>query len=268
MNMVKIGWFSTGRDKAARDLLRVTLKNIDNGTLKGRIIFNFCDRIAGESGESDRFLKLVERYKIPSLALSSKLFSDRQQNAAIEERRLQYDREVMQMLAAYSPDICMLAGYMRIVGREMCTRYKMINLHPALPGGPKGSWQDVIWQLLENRSGVSGVMLHLVSPELDAGPVITYCTYPIRGVAFDKLWKKFQAADLEYIKRAEGESNILFKKIRQQGLRREFPLIILTLKAICDGTIKIRHGAVYNQAGKIIQGYDLTQEINQIIGEK
>jgi phosphoribosylglycinamide formyltransferase-1 len=46
----------------------------------------------------------------------------------------------------------------------------MINLHPAAPGGPTGTWQEVIWQLIEGRAVETGVMMHLVTPELDRGP--------------------------------------------------------------------------------------------------
>ena len=49
-------------------------------------------------------------------------------------------------------------------------------------------WQDVIWQLIEQNAERAGVMVHLATPELDGGPVVTYCTYPIRGPEFGPLW--------------------------------------------------------------------------------
>jgi len=78
-------------------------------------------------------------------------------------------------VATLPADLCVLAGYMLIVGPEMCTRFNMINLHPAAPGGPTGTWQDVIWQLIKQRARETGVMMHLVTPELDRGPVVSYC---------------------------------------------------------------------------------------------
>ncbi|GAH59253.1 unnamed protein product, partial [marine sediment metagenome] len=42
-------------------------------------------------------------------------------------------------------------------------RYNMVNLHPAAPGGPTGTWQEVIWQLIENKAEETGVMMHLVT---------------------------------------------------------------------------------------------------------
>jgi len=72
----------------------------------------------------------------------------------------------------------MLAGYMLIVSEEMCGKYTMINHHPATPEGPKGSWQDVIWQFIDEKASKSGVMTNVVTPKSDKGPVITYCRYP------------------------------------------------------------------------------------------
>ena len=60
-----LGWFSTGRDKAARDLLQAVNSGIRLGEIKAKIAFVFCNREPGESSESDLFLRLVEEYHIP-----------------------------------------------------------------------------------------------------------------------------------------------------------------------------------------------------------
>ena len=49
----------------------------------------------------------------------------------------------------------------------------MLNLHPALPGGPKGMWQQVIWELLEDEADETGAMIHLATAQLDRGPVVS-----------------------------------------------------------------------------------------------
>jgi folate-dependent phosphoribosylglycinamide formyltransferase PurN len=154
---------------------------------------------------------------------------------------------------------------MLIVGEEMCRRYNMINLHPAAPGGPKGTWQEVIWQLIETKAESTGVMMHLVTPELDMGPPVTYCTFPIRGKPFDKYWQEIEGQSVEEIKKSQGESNRLFKLIRKHGLAREFPLIIATLKAFSQGKVKIKEGKVVDAAGKPIKGYNLTGEIDELV---
>lgn len=105
-------------------------------------------------------------------------------------------------------------------------------------------------------------MMHLVTPELDKGPPVTYCTFPIRGKPFDKHWQEIEGHPLGEIKKQD-ENNPLFKLIRKYGLAREFPLIISTLKAFCQGKVKIIAGKVVDAEGKPIKGYNLTDEINE-----
>jgi phosphoribosylglycinamide formyltransferase-1 len=263
-NNYRLGWFSTGRDKAARDLLTVAQRSIALGEIKAEITFVFSNRQRGESRESDLFLKLVESYGLPLVSFSSKGFETDQPYLSAEWR-LAYDREVMKRLKGFNADLCILAGYMLIVGAEMCRRYNMINLHPAAPGGPKGTWQEVIWQLIEARAETTGVMMHLVTPELDKGPPVSYCTFSIRGKAFDKYWQEIEGKPVEEIKKSQGENNPLFKTIRRHGLAREFPLIIATLKAFSQGKVKIEKGKVVNADGKPIKGYNQTKEIDKLL---
>ena len=272
--MYQLGWFSTGRDKAARDLLQVVNSSIKQGEIEAEIAFVFSNREPGESEESDLFFKLVEDHHIPLICFSYQRFKASKgasitgQAGTLPSWRLNYDREVMNRLQDFHPDLCVLAGYMLIVGREMCQRYNMINLHPAAPGGPRGTWQEVIWQLIDNKAQETGVMMHLVTPELDKGPPVTYCTFPIRGKPFDRYWDEIERHPLSEVKRGEGENNPLFKLIRQHGLAREFPLIIFTLKAFSQGKIEITAGKkIVDTDGRPIKGYNLTDEINKLLKE-
>jgi phosphoribosylglycinamide formyltransferase-1 len=252
----KLGWFSTGRDKAARDLLTVVQRSIALGEIQAEIAFVFCNREPGESKQSDLFQRLVKSYGLPLITLSSQNF---------EAGRPEYDREVMKRLKEYQADLSVLAGYMLIAGEEMCRKYDMINLHPAAPGGPKGSWQEVIWQLIETKAEETGVMMHLVTPQLDEGPPVAYCAFPIRGEPFDRYWQEIEGQPVDEIKKTQGESNRLFKLIRRQGLAREFPLIIATLKAFTRGKVRIRKGNLVGANGRAIKGYNLTCEIDKLL---
>lgn len=174
-----------------------------------------------------------------------------------EDWRLRYDREVNKRVEKFCPDLCVLAGYMLIIGEELCRKYNMINLHPAPPGGPSGSWQEVMRTLIRNKAKEAGAMMHLVTPKLDQGPVVSYCTFPFRGKAFDTLnqvqgWQK-------------DDEKTLFQLIRQHELVREFPLIILTLQALSRGEISIRDGRVINAQGESIEGYNLSGKIDKAI---
>jgi len=273
INPYQLGWFSTGRDKAARDLLAAVNSSIRRGEIKAEIAFVFCSREPGESEESDLFLKLVEDYHISPVCFSYEKFKAGQgvltsQEGALPPWRLEYDREVMGRLPVLHPDLCVLAGYMLIVGQEMCQRYNMINLHPAAPGGPKGTWQEVIWQLIDTKAEETGVMMHLVTPELDKGPPVAYCTFPIRGEPFDRYWEELKNLPPNSQK-SHNEDNPLFKLIREHGLSREFPLIISTLKAFSRGKIKITADKkLVDAEGKTINGYNLTDEINEQVKGK
>jgi folate-dependent phosphoribosylglycinamide formyltransferase PurN len=259
VSVLKIGWFSTGRDRAARQLLQTVNQSINKGEIKAELCFVFSNREPGESKESDRFSQLVQEYQLPLIYLSSRKFKIQD----IANWRLRYDREVMKRLEGFHPDLCVLAGYMLIIGEEMCHKYKMLNLHPAAPGGPVGSWQDVIWKLIEDKAEQSGVMMHLVTPELDKGSPVTYCIFPIRGKPFDSYWKKIEGIPVTEIKAKQGETNSLFKLIRHHGLNREFPLLIATLKTFGEGKIKIEGDKVLSNSGEVIKGYDLTEEIDE-----
>jgi phosphoribosylglycinamide formyltransferase-1 len=268
-SMYQLGWFSTGRDRAARDLLKAVQNSIKLGEIEADIAFVFCSREPGESAESDSFIKLVRDYHIPLICFSYRKFEVNQgasiteQEGALPLWRLDYDREVMNRLHSFHPDLCVLAGYMLIVGEEMCQRYSMINLHPAAPGGPKGTWQEVIWQIINNQAEETGVMMHLVTPELDKGPPVTYCTFPIRGEPFDKYWRQLEKLPSNSSEK-HNEKNPLFRLIRQYGLAREFPLIISTLKAFSQGKIKITAGKeLVDAEGRPINGYNMTDEINE-----
>lgn len=266
--MYRIGWFSTGRGKGSRDLLTVVQDSIREGKIKASIDFVFSSRDPGEATGSDLFLELVESYRIPLVCFSSGKFQPEMRSEFLPEWRLEYDREVMERLEGFHPDLCVLAGYMLIVGSEMCQRYKMINLHPAPPGGPTGTWKEVIWKLMENKAESTGAMMHLVTPELDEGPPVTFLTFSIRGEPFDRYWKDIGGMSVEQVRREQGEGNPLFKLVRQHGLAREFPLITTTIKAFTEGKVRIQRGKVVDARGKTVNGYDLTAEIDRIVQSK
>lgn len=270
--MLRIGWFSTGRDEAACQLLEAAWQAIQAGGLKARIVVVFSNRERGENPASDRFFDLVEGYGIPLVCLSSRRF--RQERDASPARvgeplpawRAEYDRAVIGVLEPHPFDLGVLAGYMLIFTEVACRRYNLLNLHPAAPGGPAGTWQEVIWQLMEKGASTAGVMMHLATRELDKGPPVTYCTYSIRGPAFDGLWAEMGSRSVAEVQAGEGEDNRLFGEIRRQGVMRELSLVVATLRAFADGKVRIEGERVVDADGRPIGGYDLTQEIDRLVG--
>jgi phosphoribosylglycinamide formyltransferase-1 len=280
--MLDIGWFSSGRDQAAIDLLKVVSDAIKNESIEGRISFVFVTREKGEKPESDKFIEFAEKLGIEVMTFSHRNFKPNLRKEGLEESirlgcdspilenwRKLYDDMVMAKLSYYKPDMIVLAGYMLIVSANMCSKYNMINLHPALPGGPKGTWQEVIWQLMEQKAKKTGVMMHLITPELDAGPAITYCEYGIYDDQIKSLWDQWEikrkSRSLQEIQENDGEKEPLFSEIRRRGLKREFPLIVATLKSASLEEFRIMNGEVLSGNQKLTQGFDLTNEVERPI---
>ena len=252
--MLTLGWFSTGRGEGSLGLLRMTQEAIARGELQARINFVFSNREPGEAEGSDLFFQQVHNYGIPLITCSSSRFRRERGGGPIARHRLEYDREVMKRLEDYQPDLCVLAGYGLITDAEMCRRYTMLNLHPALPHGPVGTWQQVIWKLIEDHAEDSGNFIHLATEELDRGPALTYCSFPLRGDDFDARWQEVEGHSVEDLKANEGEGLPLFQLIRQQGVRRERPLLLETLKAFAAGEIKVDGRRVLDRQGRPLDG--------------
>jgi folate-dependent phosphoribosylglycinamide formyltransferase PurN len=270
--MLRIGWFSTGGGEGSRGLLRLAQESIGLGQLDARIEFVFSNREPGEAEGSDQFFKLVQGYRLPLVTLSSTKFRRSRGGGPIARHREEYDRQVMGLLREYQPGIGVLAGYMLIVGSELCHRYPLLNLHPALPEGPVGTWREVIWQLIEQEARLTGAMVHLATQEVDRGPVVAYCTVPITGEPFDRYWQALAQQALPQVKDTQGEQFPLFQQIRQAEYRREPYLLVETLRAVAAGHIVIRNGEVLyrrqHPSGAIAAtGLCLDEEIAQAIAQ-
>lgn len=133
--VLNIGWFSTGRDQTARQLLQTIQDSIRRRDINGQISFVFRNREPGQTKESDMFFELVRGCRIPLVCLSPKRFmTAREEDLTVKnEWRVKYDREVNKKIKSFACDVCILAVYMLIVSEELCQRHNMLNLHPAPP---------------------------------------------------------------------------------------------------------------------------------------
>ena len=97
--------------------------------------------------------------------------------------RTSYNVELAGLVAAYEPDLVVLAGWMLILGSDFLSRFSpsIINLHPALPGVFPGT-DAIARAYTAYREGAikhTGVMVHRVIEEVDAGTVIVQEPVPI-----------------------------------------------------------------------------------------
>ncbi|MCX6584677.1 MAG: phosphoribosylglycinamide formyltransferase [Candidatus Aminicenantes bacterium] len=91
-----------------------------------------------------------------------------------------YERKIVTILQEYRVDLVCLAGYMRIVGRELLNAYegRIMNIHPALlPSFPGLHAQR---QALDYGVKVSGCTVHLVDPGVDTGPIILQAAVEVK----------------------------------------------------------------------------------------
>ncbi len=271
----KIGWFSTGRGPGSKALLKTTWDSIQSGELCAEIEFVYCSRERGETEPTDRYLDMVQSYGIPLVSFSYQRYRalrgmpNPDLSQPLPRWRIDYDNEVIKRLKKFQPDLCVLAGFMLVTTPVMCQKYPIINLHPAAPGGPAGTWQQVIWKLIETEADTHGVKMHVAIPELDMGTTATYGTFSIRGPAFDKYWDEIKGKSVQDIQKTQGVENALFKTIRAHGAARELPLTVATLKVFSQGKIKItKDRRVVDAAGRAIHGYDLTREIDEAVQGK
>ncbi|MDI3363123.1 phosphoribosylglycinamide formyltransferase [Lelliottia sp. V89_10] len=122
------------------------------------------------SNKADAFgLERARDAHIPAHALEASQFASREA----------FDRELVQEIDAYAPDVVVLAGYMRILSPGFVSHYsgRLLNIHPSLL--PKYPGLHTHRQVLENGDEEHGTSVHFVTDELDGGPVILQAKIPV-----------------------------------------------------------------------------------------
>jgi len=147
-----------------------------NGTL--RAVF---------SNKADAFgLERAREAGIAAHALSASQFASREA----------FDRELVQEIDAYAPDVVVLAGYMRILRPAFVAHYagRLLNIHPSLL--PKYPGLNTHRQVLENGDAEHGTSVHFVTDELDGGPVILQAKVPVfEGDSEEDVTARVQAQE-------------------------------------------------------------------------
>jgi hypothetical protein len=87
----------------------------------------------------------------------------------------------------------------------------------------------------------------------------------LQGPGFDPLWRAYREKRLqlsqEDIKAQEGDQEPLFAYLRAEELRREFPLILLTLKNLASGRLVLTPAGVSEEGRLVPSGFDITAEV-------
>lgn len=90
-----------------------------------------------------------------------------------------YDAAIVQALVASDVDLVCLAGFMRLVGPRLLEAFpnRILNIHPSLL--PSFPGLDAQRQALEHGVHITGATVHLVTSELDGGPIVAQAAVPV-----------------------------------------------------------------------------------------
>lgn len=126
--------------------------------------------VAGDRPEA-LALRIAEEAGIATLALDPRGYAD----------RARFDADLFARIAAYAPDLVVLAGFMRILDAAAMAPWigRMINIHPSLL--PKYRGLKTHERAIRSGDEVHGASVHFVTPELDGGPVISHVEMPIEA---------------------------------------------------------------------------------------
>jgi phosphoribosylglycinamide formyltransferase 1 len=114
-------------------------------------------------------LERAHRAGIETLVLSHRAFPDRES----------FDQAVADALKARGVTLVCLAGFMRLLSPRFIDRFPnaILNVHPSLL--PAFPGVDAQRQALEHGVKIAGCTVHLVTPALDAGPIVMQASVPV-----------------------------------------------------------------------------------------
>jgi len=150
-------------------------------------------------------LAFAEQQGIPTAVVSNKQYSTRSEFAAALQAQIDQ----------FAPDLVVLAGFMRILTSEFVQHYagRMINIHPSLL--PNFTGLHTHRQALQAAVSEHGATVHVVTPELDHGPILGQARIPVIA--------------------GDNEESLAARVLEQEHVL--YPSVI---KQIIDGTINLR----------------------------
>lgn len=143
--------------------LRALLEAMSEGRLGGAVVGVVCNR-ADAAG-----LDVARSHGIATQVVDHHAYPSRDA----------FDAALADAIDAASPDLVVLAGFMRMLGATFVRRYagRMINIHPSLlPAYPGLATHR---RALADGVPLAGCTVHFVAPEVDVGPIIAQTTVPV-----------------------------------------------------------------------------------------
>ena len=132
----------------------------------------------------------AKKFAVPEEILDHRRFAEREM----------YDRELVQLIRKYSPDLTVLAGFMRILTPVFTENIRALNLHPSLL--PRHRGLHAIERSWEDEYPEGGVSVHWVSSELDGGEIVLQKSINKKGHDRDSYSQAVRSMEKELLAEA------------------------------------------------------------------
>ena len=135
---------------------------------------------------SAKGLQIAQAAEIKTIAIPHKDYSDKSM----------FEEQVLQALNEAKIELVCLAGFMRVLSASFISHFegRILNIHPSLLPAYRGL--DTHKRALADGVKEHGCTVHLVVPELDAGPIIAQAKVPvIEGDTEETLSARVLAAE-------------------------------------------------------------------------
>ena len=119
------------------------------------------------------------RANAPGLARAQQLGLPNACIPSAGHERVEFDRQVADLIRRHDVDLVCLAGYMRILSGGFVSQFagRLLNIHPSLL--PAFPGLDAQYQALQHGVKVTGCTVHFVDEHLDSGPILLQASVPV-----------------------------------------------------------------------------------------
>lgn len=155
-------------------------------------------------------LQFAAAHQIPTAVVDNKNYAS----------RAEFDSALQAAIEPYSPDLIVLAGFMRILSPPFVEYYagRIVNIHPSLL--PKFTGLHTHRQVLQAGDNEHGATVHVVTAELDHGPILGQARVPVLpGDTEESLAARVLV-----------QEHILYPKVIRQFIEGELSQITLNAK--------------------------------------
>ena len=140
----------------------------------------------------DKIMQNAVQYGVPAIGIPVEWLTKKE-----------HDETIANSIMDVKPDLVVMSGYHRILGPEFfkIVTCPIMNIHPSLlpEFGGKGMYgQRVFEEVLASGATETGCTVHLVTEEIDAGPIIIQRKIPIiKGETPEELAQRMMPLEVQ-----------------------------------------------------------------------